>query len=82
MAGAALGEPGVQISWQAQYTEPSGGLGGHVVAAGLRLLVVEMSWQAQHFVNLECRFPGRHSAQSLQEERVDAWSPLARLPVV
>ena len=40
MAGTALGEPEVQISWQARYAEPAGGLGGRVVAAGLRLPVV------------------------------------------
>ena len=34
MVCAALGEPAVQISWQAQYAEPSGVLGGRVVAAG------------------------------------------------
>ena len=47
VAGTALGEPGVQILWQAQYTEPSGGPGG---AAGPR---VAFMWQAQYLVNLE-----------------------------
>ena len=69
-ARTALGEPGVQISWQAQYTEPSGGPGGRVGAAGPRLPFV---WQVQHLVNLD-RFRGRRSAQSLQEDRVDAWA--------
>ena len=33
---AAHGEPGAQISWQAQYTEPSGGAAERAVAAGPR----------------------------------------------
>ena len=37
-------------------------------------LEVQISWKAQHLVNLECRFRGRRSTQSLQEDRV----PLAR----
>ena len=59
---------GVQILWQAQYTEVPGGPGGRVVAAGPRLLAVQISWQAQRLVSLKCRFRGRRSTQSLQED--------------
>ena len=52
VAGTALGESGVEISWQEQYAEPSGGAATRVVAAGPRLPFV---WQAQHLVNPECR---------------------------
>ena len=65
VAGTALGEAGVQISWQAQCTEPSGGAVARVVAAGPRLPFVR---QAQRLVNLDWRFRGRCGAQSLQEE--------------
>ena len=75
VAGTALGERGVQIMWLAQYTEPSGGAAERVVGAGPRL---PLGWQAQHLVNLERRFHGRRSAQSLQEELRNAWSPLGR----
>ena len=44
VVGAALGEPGVYISWQAECVEPLGGLGGRVVAAGPQLPVVQSSW--------------------------------------
>ena len=48
VAGAALCAPGVEISWQAQYTEPPGAAAARVVPAGPRLL-------------LEGRFRGRRS---------------------
>ena len=53
-----LTPPAMQISWQAQYTEPPGPAAARVVAAGTRLPFV---WQAQHLANLEGRFRGRHS---------------------
>ena len=72
MAGTALGERGVQILWQAQGTQ-SLQKESCAVAAGPRL---PFSWQAQRFMNVERRFRGRRSTQSLQEELRDAWSPL------
>ena len=46
VAGAALWQPKVQISWQAQHFVPVQGR-------------VQISWQAQHVRNVKYRFRGR-----------------------
>ena len=63
-AGARVGDAGARLAfvWQAQYTAPSGGAGARVGAAGPWLAFV---WQAQY-------------TESLLEELVRAWAPLAR----
>ena len=68
-------EPGVQISRQVPCAEPPQGAAERMVAAKTGPPFV---WQAQRLVNLECRFRGRRSTQSLQEELRNAWSPLGR----
>ena len=56
MAGAALWQPEVQISWQAQPFVPVQGQ-------------VQISWQAQHFREVEYRFRGRRSTFARSGDR-------------
>ena len=73
--------------WQEHYTEPSGGAAARVAAAGPRLAFV---WQehctepsggaAARVAAADCGWLScdRRSTQSLLEELLSAWSPLAR----
>ena len=56
VAGAALWQPGVQMSWQAQNFVPVQGQ-------------VQISWQAQHFRNVEYRFRSRRSTFARSGDR-------------
>ena len=63
MAGAALSQGEVQISWQAQHFRKvnfSQGL-NCVAGAALSKGQVQISWQAQHFRQVKYTFRGRRS---------------------
>ena len=58
VAGAALWQPKVQISWQAQHFVPVQGR-------------VQISWQAQHVRKVKYRFRGRRGTSPGQV--IDGW---------
>ena len=85
VAGTALCDPAVQISWYAHRFRrrrsrwaAAACCADFVAGAALCEPGVQISWYAQRLVNLQCRFRDRRSTQSLEEYCVDAWSPLGR----
>ena len=61
MAGAALWQPKVQTSWQAQHFVPVQGQ-------------VQISWRAQHFRKVEYRLRGRHCTFTRSGDgQIDRW---------
>ena len=77
VAGAALGEPGVQIPWQVQYTESPGSAAARVGAAGPQISsqYTEPPGSAGARV-AECRFRGRLRGRRSAQSLLDRLPPL------
>ena len=75
MAGAVQRPSWLPFAWQAQYTEPPGGVAARVVA---RWAAAGFAWQAQSRELPGCLSRGRRSTQSLLEELRRTWAPLGR----
>ena len=83
MAGAALSQGEVQISWQARHFRKVKFSQGWNCVAGATLSKgqVQISWQAQHFRKVRCRFRGRRSTFARSGTDFEAGAALSQVQV-